>query len=352
VGQSAGVWTPAFRDEFDGSVLDSAKWLDHLCEGDWYRTNDGGSEVEWYPHNQAGISFASSCILLTARYEDPRSSGSIGYDPLCPTPLPGGQTPQYTSGMFQSQPGFSAPFAYVETRCRMSDLAGNHRSDQDGPWPAFWSISQDAFWPPEIDGFDYFGGNGFNANWFTEPGAGGQDTGTVIVVGDMSQWHTYAYSWSPGGIVWYVDGVVRKTYSGTILVRPWHIIFNLAIESGSNSTNFPKVVSIDYVRAWTPVGVPLPPASITATGGTGQASVSFSTVSGATQYQALAIIVDGHADGVATSRSTAPQPTLGTSSPLIVTNLHAGARWQFVVCAQNATGWSKSSVLSNIVIPS
>ena len=70
------------------------------------------------------------------------------------------------------------------------------------------------------------------------------------------EFHTYAVRWSPGEIVWYVDGVERQRVTeGAIAAQPMYVLFNLAIDgdwpkSPDASTVFPSALEIDYVRVY------------------------------------------------------------------------------------------------------
>ena len=65
--------------------------------------------------------------------------------------------------------------------------------------------------------------------------------------------HTFAVKWSPGEIIWYVDGEERQRLShDNISSQPMYLLFNVAV--GGNwpvspdwTTQFPSSMDIDYV---------------------------------------------------------------------------------------------------------
>lgn len=349
---AGGPWVTVFNEDFDSPVdgkPNPAVWADHLIEGDSLRTNNGGTEVEWYPHNKAGLSVAGSVLSLIARFESPYDSGSVGYDPAAPNPLPGGQVGQVTSGMVQSHPGFQYTYGYTEAKCRLPL--------QPFTWPAYWMFAADADWPPEFDMFEQIDtAQQFTQTYHTETNA--QQTNNYSAVGlDLTQWHTWGVMWSPTTITYYFDGVETfsvdtATYPVTGL--PMHIVFNLAVQNGGTGVGFPCQMDIDYVRVWVTDGVPTRPVinSVSPSDGIpvdGTLTVTFAPVSGATSYRATPCPVDSIAEGSPFERKA----VTGSSSPLTITGLTNGAKYTVSVAAINATGYSVESPLKPaLTVPS
>jgi hypothetical protein len=91
--------------------------------------------------------------------------------------------------------------------------------------------------------------------------------------------------------------------------------------------------------AVTPLAVPAPPATVTAEGGDGQGTVSFSSSpSGAVAYYTVTAFPGGRTAN-------------GTESPITVAGLKNGATYSFSVSATNASGQGPESVSSNSVVP-
>ena len=286
VGQSAGVWQGVFRDEFNiGSKPDTAVWADHLLEGDHFRCNDNASEVEWYPHNRAGLSISGSVLSLTARYEDPRNPASVGYDPLCPVTLPSGNAGTHTSGMIQSKPGFAYTYGYVEARVKMPSVAGT--------WPAFWTVAADAQWPSEIDIAEF---DSPSSTYWRD--SGGIAYGPVSPSSaTWTDWHVFGMEWASGSLKFYCDGTQYGSYSNAnVTAIPQTLIFNLAIDAG-HTTGYPDAMQIDYVRVWNKIGVPAQPVITSVTPGNGvptggTVQVAFDAVPGATSYRVTSCPVE------------------------------------------------------------
>lgn len=329
VGQSAGVWRGVFRDEFDnGTKPDTTIWADHLIEGDAFRCNDNGTEIQWYTHDRRGLEVGNSILTLVARQESPYTA-----DPLCPNPLPSGNVGTWTSGMIQSKPGFSMSYGYVEASLR-------HPAAVTGQWPAFWSFSADAAWPPEFDFAEFFNGTQVRCNAFDDAGVVDE---TDIAYTPPGTYETWGCKWDASSVVWYRDGAQVATSAKTTN-RAQHLVLNFAVRSGAGAG--PWRFDIDYVRAWVPVGAPAQPAisnisPLTGVPSGGSITATFGGVSGATSYRATACAVDAAADGVTLTHTS----NTGASSPITITGLTNGARYTISVCAINASGYSIESTL-------
>ena len=341
---SGGPWQLVFWDDFDTAYSgfgsqgapNPAVWADHLIDGDQMRCNDNPSEVEWYSHNKAGLGVSGGVLSLTARHEDPRNSGSVGFDPLCPVTLPSGTAGTFTSGMIQSRPGFAFTYpVFIEGRFKMPLQALD--------WPAFWGVASDQAWPPEYDLFEELNG----ADQFTStyhPTAGGSAS-NANTSGGLTNFHVFGMRRTAAALDFYLDGTNIFTpgdWDATTL--PWIVVINYAITTGAGGT-YPATLQCDYVRAWVKSGVPAQPviSSISPSTGipsSGSVTVNFGAVSGATNYRATPCPVDSLADGAPATRLSVS----GSGSPLTVTGLTNGAHYTFTVGASNATGWSIESL--------
>jgi beta-glucanase (GH16 family) len=131
-----------------------------------------------------------------------------------------------------------------------------------GLWPAFWALPPEGKWPPEIDVMEVLGHQTntvhlhyhYNDSTGTHRNSGGAYTGPDLA----ADWHTYAVSWEPGAIRWYVDGVERRaafTDARYIAAEPMYLLLNLQVGgswpgSPDVTTPFPSDFEIDYVRIY------------------------------------------------------------------------------------------------------
>lgn len=238
VGQS-GSWNLIFRDEFNGSDLNSKVW--HTCF--WWAsttcTIESNREQELY--NAGDVIVQDGKLRLRAQKRNMTAWN--------------GKTYNYTSGLVitggrkgQKAPGFTFKYGYAEARVKVP--AGK------GLWPAFWLLPVDYESRPEIDVMEILGHEPWVQHMnYHYPGG---DKGSSWSGPDFSKdWHTFAIDWTPSAIVWYVDGVERYRFTDKshISNEPEYLLLNLAVGgnwpgSPNSSTRFPAYFDVDYVRVW------------------------------------------------------------------------------------------------------
>jgi hypothetical protein len=152
---------------------------------------------------------------------------------------------RYVSGLITTQPSFSQTYGYFEMRAKLP--AGK------GVWPAFWLLPQDLSWPPEIDVMESIGDP--SKYYATLHSKALDDQGLEIRI-DPDDFHTFAVSWDPKAVVWFVDGrEVKRRPTPADMNKPMYLLANLALGGGwagdpDASTRFPAVFAIDYIRAY------------------------------------------------------------------------------------------------------
>jgi beta-glucanase (GH16 family) len=234
VGQTPGVWTGVFRDEFTGGSLDTSKWDYAFPNLSFYTanpnggrfTNDNSNEGESVALSQ--ISFDANGLVLTAIHQ--AQSGV--------------STKPYTSGMISSYPAFTATSGYFEAKMQ-TPLVG-------GMWSAFW-MTPVSTWPPEFDIFEQYGNRTqYLANTFRTSDNASIST---AITSDASQWHVYGFKWTPTAQTWFLDGtqVTQVTDATYMTTTPMYLIVDLAINTTDvnlNPANYPQSIHCRYVRAW------------------------------------------------------------------------------------------------------
>ena len=245
-------WTMTFHDEFEGTTLDTTKWV--TCYPDMDPRDKGcihGDELQRYlPEN---VIVSDGTVKLRAQKEN--------------YVAPDGEKYKYTSGMITTGKDkwdtttpakFTYQYGYMEMRAKVPH--------GQGLWSAFWTLpwvkSDPGLWPPEIDVVEILGHNTAEAymtyHWrghAAEPESNGEKwTGP-----DLSQdFHTYGALWEPSAIRWFIDGrEVRAAFTddSNIASFPQYLLANLAVGGSwpgapEATTPFPSDLEIDHIRVW------------------------------------------------------------------------------------------------------
>jgi beta-glucanase (GH16 family) len=165
--------------------------------------------------------------------------------PTPPALVPRMEGYRYVSGLISSAPSFSQQYGYFEIRAKPP--AGK------GLWPAFWMLPADHTWPPEIDVLESIGDP---SKAFVTIHSKAVSPNTVEARIAPGAFHTFAVSWDPKLVVWYIDGKeVARQATPADLHKPMFLVANLAVGGQwpgepDASTPLPATFGIDYIRAY------------------------------------------------------------------------------------------------------
>ena len=319
---SAGL---TFDDEFNGTTLDTSKWFEMNRHGDY-----SNNELQCY--TPSNVVEAGGMLTITTRVQT-ATCGDATHAP---------SSWKYTSGMIQWNT-YNFTYGTIEIRAKM---AGGQ-----GPWPALWLLGTDCQVSNQT-GADNFGG----CNW---PAAGSDEIDIAEILGaltsvneaihnnqgsyrctatttDVSQnWHVYDLVWSPGKLVWHIDGVTKCTITTAVSTTPKFLIINTAVAAGGSSiddSTLPQTLSVDYVRVTTggtaDTQAPTAPSNLSAGTSGGSVSLSWSPATdnvGVAQYNvyrsAVANFIQSSANKIGQTASTTYTDT--TASGTVYYNVTA-----------------------------
>jgi beta-glucanase (GH16 family) len=225
-------WQLTFQDEFDGTQLDTGKWVKR------YKWGEAQVNGELQAYVDDAFQVKDGILTIVG---DERSATYAG------------QTFPYTSGVLCSV--FQQKFGYFEARLQVPP--------GQGMWPAFWLLGKvGSPGVNEIDVHEILGHQPSRAymtvHWGTDYGSGHQSDGSYWDGPDFSAgFHTFGLEWNPDSIIWTIDGVERKRHTGAGVPQvEMYVILNLAIGGSwpgppDATTPFPGRYQIDYVRAYT-----------------------------------------------------------------------------------------------------
>lgn len=222
-------WKLVFHDEFDGEALDLAKWNPRDPE-----QRERNHELQAYVPDAFRVGGGVLRIVAERR--------QATYD---------GKPRDFTSGMMTTTGRFAQAFGRFEVRCRIP--AGK------GLWPAAWLLPEPFSWPPEIDILETLGHEPtvahFTHHWRDAGGTHVSDGGRWSGPDLSADFHVYAVDWSPGRIVWSLDGQERFRSEQSVPQVPMFLLLNLAVGGDwpgapDDRTPFPSSFDVDYVRVY------------------------------------------------------------------------------------------------------
>jgi beta-glucanase (GH16 family) len=239
-------WNLVWSDEFNGpqgTQPDSTKWTMEV------NGNPANGELEYYTDRPSNLAMdGTGNLLITALQESYMGSN-------------------YTSGRINTAGKFEQMYGRFEARMKLP--VGQ------GLWPAFWMLGNNesqAPWPAcgEIDIMENVGRDPTNSNGLLHgPGYSGSNhlgTQYMLAGGFSSDFHVFAVEWEQNAFRFYVDDNLYETITPAdlsardpslvwVFDHPFFIIVNVAVGGGypgnpDNSTTFPQMLTLDYVRAY------------------------------------------------------------------------------------------------------
>ncbi len=230
--QDASQYTLTFRDEFDGTALNSGHWNDHI----------------WYQQSASTRDYGVGNGLLKI-WPQADSNG------------------EFRPRILTTHQKFSQTYGYFEMEAKLP--VGR------GVWPAFWLLNSDsAPAEPEIDIMEAYPGGtpgywadenqhpiSFESSFYLEGYSKNKTDSTLsgnkkLDVGDLStDFHTYAVKWEPNRLSYYFDGKLFYTTEVAIDKKMYMLLdIQYGADSGNVDSSTPlgpdNSFQINYVRAW------------------------------------------------------------------------------------------------------
>lgn len=232
---ASGVWRTTFRDgrgddEYELRTLKWNKELELYADPD-LRPRGAGPSAR--PLGLDPFSVADGQLTITAQPVPPETARQMGGF-------------RYASGLITTQPTFAQTYGYFEIRAKIPR--------GKGVWPAFWLLPLDLDWPPEIDVMESVG-DPAKVYVTAHSKLTAKDPGTAVDVAPDA-FHTYAVSWDPKTLIWFVDGrEVKRLPTPPDMHKPMYMLANLALGGDwagapDASTPFPARYVIDHIRAY------------------------------------------------------------------------------------------------------
>lgn len=232
-----------WRDEFEGTRLDSTIWGFDIGTGNW---GWGNNELQYYTNRPENVYLDAGKLIIQARKES--YSGSA-----------------YTSARLNTKNKKEFLFGRVDIRAKLPK--------GQGIWPALWSLGKkidQVGWPNcgEMDIMEVLGHEPNKAHGTIHFGPQGSSTSTqrtasyTLPTGNFSEkFNVFSLVWSADNIEILVNDIsffrTTRTQVGSIYPfnEPFYMLLNVAV--GGNwpgapnaSTVFPQQMAVDYVRVF------------------------------------------------------------------------------------------------------
>jgi beta-glucanase (GH16 family) len=246
-------WQCTFADDFDGSSLDTSKWVVQTTAASGYH-----SGPECFVNTPNNVSISDGALSLTVRKEAAPFT--------CASPS-GSYTTQYTSGMVMTYGKFSQAYGRFEVRAKLPAATVKGLQEAFWLWPDnpykygyYWPMSGEidiaeaySLYPDRVIPYIHY------VPATVDPNV----TNNYCLISDISQSHTYVAEWTPDTISIIYDGqtcLIDSWNPASPLVKPqpfdqpFLIALTQALGIGTNApdvnTPLPATTQVDYVRVW------------------------------------------------------------------------------------------------------
>lgn len=226
----SGSYNLVFNESFDGSGINTSYWNTGL----WFNTTINNELQAYRPEN---VRVSGGNLSLVAENRAAQTTW--------------GENMDYASGAITTRNKFTFTYGVIEARLRVPVGTGLHSLFQLQP--------NNKRSPPEITVMQGLGKNpgatGFSYKFYDINGAVKALVGSVSGVDFSDAYHLFTLEWTETKINFYVDGILKGTYTGDSILRDdAFILLSLAVGGvvpGSPSgVGFPQSMQADYVRIW------------------------------------------------------------------------------------------------------
>ncbi len=226
----SGQWTLVFDENFSGTRLNTTWWN----TGFWYNTTINNELQAYRPEN---VRVGGGYLQLVAEQRSTQTTW--------------GEPKNYASGAITTRNKFTFTFGVVEARLRVPVGQGLSSLFQIEP--------NNKRSPPSITVMHALGQmptvTSFNYRYYDINGVVRGLVNNVTGMDFSDSYHTFTVEWTATHVNFYVDGVLRGSYSGSQILRdPAFLILNLAVggtvPSPVSNVGFPQTLQVDYIRVW------------------------------------------------------------------------------------------------------
>jgi len=227
-------WDLKFEDSFKGNKLNRSKWMTRYYWGDKTMNSSfvlqddksfitDGENIEFYDNKARIVTKAAKAEGLVWRAEQ----GFVIEDF------------DYTSGLISTGKSFRQKYGIFKAKVRMAE----------GPVSqAFWMVSDTML--PQVDVARYENGR-IQSNYFW--GKKDNPQKSISRTGGKryaDEYYIYSLEWSPGKLVWKINGKVFKTQTSGVPQEAMYINFSSNLKKDAPENGLPSAMEIDWIRVY------------------------------------------------------------------------------------------------------
>jgi len=225
-------WEETFNESFSGSSLDTSKWMTRYFWGDEllgesYTMFDEKS----FPTDGKNAEFYDKKLRLVTRKEEVEGKKWHPQNGFMQ------DTFDYTSGLISTARSFRQKYGIFKAKVKMSP------SDVT---QAFYMVSGGLV--PHID-VAKLENNKLFASYFWNGG----NSRSISKTGGAkftSDFYIFSLEWSPGKLVWKINGKTFKTQTSGVPQEEMYLVFSTALKEWASDKGLPAAMEIDWVRAY------------------------------------------------------------------------------------------------------
>lgn len=227
-------WELTFGDEFQGSKLDTSKWMTRYYWGEKGLDESFAlGDEKSFPTNGKNIEFYDKKLRIVTKAE--KAEGlqwrpEVGFVR---------ENFEVTTGMISTAASFRQKYGIFQAKIKMAPGSVAQ---------AFWMVSEEML--PHIDVARFENGK-LHADYFW--GKGQSPNKSVSRTGGSryaDHFYIYTLEWSPNKLVWKINGKVFKTQSSGVPQEEMCVNFSSNLKLQDSDSGLPSAMEIDWVRVY------------------------------------------------------------------------------------------------------
>ncbi|MCW3805711.1 glycoside hydrolase family 16 protein [Plebeiibacterium marinum] len=232
-----GKWTLTFEDDFNGTKLDSSKWITGYFWGKALMNDNYVQANEQQFFKNENIELRDSCARIVSRNEE--CEGKIwdtkfGFIP---------KKFEFTSGLISTGQSFRQQFGRFEAKIKYSHTAPAAHT--------FWLLSEKMTPQVNIIKSPQAGKNKFEAgNFWSNGNEINQKIEKLKIPGSPDNFFIYTLDWAKDKLEWKINGVTVYQQTSNIPQTPMYLTLSTHFTDAPKAEKLPISMDIDWVRCY------------------------------------------------------------------------------------------------------